>query len=146
MKINWGWKLAIVYSLFAAGILTLVFKARSEKVELVTTDYYAQELLYQKRIEMLNNARNLSAPLQIDQVNGDIEIVWPSEINQQASGKIDIYRPSDESLDKFVNIQINENHTQRLPSSLFQKGLYILKIQWSFEEKEFFCENPIMIE
>jgi len=40
---NWGLKITLLYVGFVAMILTLVFKASGEKVDLVTKDYYAQE-------------------------------------------------------------------------------------------------------
>ena len=69
---NWGWKITLVYSLFVVGILTLVFKARSEKVDLVATDYYAQELAFGKRIEAQRNAGELSERPVIRQDSYDL--------------------------------------------------------------------------
>jgi hypothetical protein len=57
---NWGLRIVLVYIGFVAMILTLVFKARSEKIELVAPDYYEQEIVYQNRIEALQNMRSLS--------------------------------------------------------------------------------------
>ncbi len=48
---NWGVGIAIVYILFVLGMLTLVFKSRSQKIDLVTENYYQQELAYQEEID-----------------------------------------------------------------------------------------------
>ena len=41
-------------------ILTLVFMSYGQKVELVSADYYAQELKFQDKIDATNNAKTLS--------------------------------------------------------------------------------------
>ena len=44
MKLSWGYKIMFVYTAFVAGIGFLAFKANNEKFDLVTKDYYDQEL------------------------------------------------------------------------------------------------------
>jgi len=39
---NWGYKILFVYIAFVAGILAMVFGSSSQKVDLVTPDYYAK--------------------------------------------------------------------------------------------------------
>ncbi len=41
---NWGYRVALLYISFAGLIIFLVTKSVNEKVDLVTPDYYAQEL------------------------------------------------------------------------------------------------------
>ena len=45
---NWGYKILTVYIIFIAGILFLVFKSSNQNQDLVTKDYYEQELKYQQ--------------------------------------------------------------------------------------------------
>jgi len=61
---NWGTKILIVYVVFIAGILLMVFKSSIQKTDLVTTDYYAKELKYQEKIDEMNRVSALSAPLE----------------------------------------------------------------------------------
>ena len=58
---NWGYKILLVYAVFIAGILFLVYKASSQKMDLVTPDYYEQELKYQSQINATERANALSA-------------------------------------------------------------------------------------
>ena len=57
---NWGYKILLVYVVFVAGIMFLVFKSSSQKMDLVTTDYYAKELKYQQKIDAMNKVQKLS--------------------------------------------------------------------------------------
>ena len=52
-KFNWGWKIAILYGGFVCFMLVMVFIASNQKVELVTTNYYEEELKYQSHIDKM---------------------------------------------------------------------------------------------
>jgi hypothetical protein len=56
MKLSWGYKIMFVYIAFVAGMGFLVFKASSQKFDLVTKDYYDQELKYQQVIDQAANS------------------------------------------------------------------------------------------
>ena len=44
MKWNWGTKLILVFSLFVAGMITLVVMSMKQKVQLVAKDYYKEQI------------------------------------------------------------------------------------------------------
>ena len=60
MKVSWGNKILIVYVAFGMFILFMVYKAVNTRYDLVSKDYYKEELRYQDRIDRLNNAAKLS--------------------------------------------------------------------------------------
>ncbi|MGL6269890.1 MAG: FixH family protein, partial [Chitinophagaceae bacterium] len=64
MKFNWGYKIAVFYLVFIAGIMFLVIKSSRQQMDLVTTDYYAQELKYQDKIDQSKRADGLSEPIR----------------------------------------------------------------------------------
>lgn len=51
MKINWGTGLAITLGIFAFGMGFTVYQATQSEHDLVTRDYYQQELAYQSTID-----------------------------------------------------------------------------------------------
>ena len=59
MKFNWGYKITVFYLVFIAGIMYLVIQSSRQKMDLVTTDYYAQELKYQDKIDQSKRAGEL---------------------------------------------------------------------------------------
>lgn len=77
---NWGHKIIIVFILFAAGILTLVTKSMHTRIDMVTPDYYAEELKYQQVIDGRREAQSLSAPVSINQSVQSIGVLFPAEI------------------------------------------------------------------
>ena len=55
---NWGYKILLVFAVFVAGILFLVYKSSNQKMDLVTTDYYEKELKYQQKIDAMDKVAN----------------------------------------------------------------------------------------
>ena len=43
MKLGWGWKIAILYGVFAVLIVSLVIASNRQHFDLVTDDYYGEK-------------------------------------------------------------------------------------------------------
>lgn len=145
MKITWGHKIAGVYLLFVAGILFLVFKANNERYDMVTKDYYGEELKYQQVIDQSANANALSAPVAVENANGALSIRFPDEMKDK---KIDIdfylYYPADDTRDFRKSFTIYEqSFTQPLPEGF--KGQYELKLSWTADGKKYYNERKIFL-
>ena len=76
---NWGYKILIIYSAFVLGIVFMVYKSTQQNIDLVTTDYYAKELVYQDRIDEAKRTSLLSAPVTIVEKNRQLEVTFPKE-------------------------------------------------------------------
>lgn len=142
---NWGYKVLIVYSAFVLGILFLVFKSASEKTDLVTSDYYAQELKYQERIDESKRTNVLSAAPEITLRAGQLEIHFPKEFAQKKiEGSVLLYCPADENKDikQAFSLQ-NTSLLMTIPPA--NKGLYELHISWETEGVKYYFEKKIMI-
>jgi len=80
MKINWGTAVVIAFVCFAAFILTFVFLATTQKKydhELVTQNYYEQEIHLQNDIDSQNLANKLQYNLEISSSNKGVLIHFP---------------------------------------------------------------------
>jgi hypothetical protein len=103
---NFGVKITILYLSFVALILTLVFLSFGQKVELVSKDYYAQELKYQDKIDAINNTNALASSIDHKIEASTIVLNINPELNSSGlSGSINFFRPSDSSKD--VKIKMN---------------------------------------
>lgn len=143
MRISWGYKIAFVYVTFAAGIGALVFKASSEKFDLVTKDYYDQELKYQQVIDQSANAAKLSAPVTVEKTEDGLKINFPAEIKDK-SKTIDfyLYCPSDAKKDFRKTIEVSgDEFTTALPAGI--KGMYELKLTWQADHLKYYHEQKI---
>src|SRR6187551_2073677 len=100
MKLSWGYKIMFVYIAFVAGMVFLVFKASSQKFDLVTKDYYDQELKYQQVIDQAANSSRLSAAVTIESKNGELRINFPEEMkNKKKVVDFYLYYPADAKKD-----------------------------------------------
>jgi nitrogen fixation protein FixH len=143
---NWGHKIIIVFVVFAAGILTLVTKSMRTKVDMVTPDYYGEELKYQQVIDGKQNAAGLSAPVTITQVAEGVQLTFPHELQGKTiTGKLTFYRPSDSGKDIHLPLQPDDAGHQLINRQLFIKGQYRLKVQWTMNDRPFYQEQPIHI-
>ena len=74
MKISWGIKIIIVFAVFAAGIFTMVAVSMMNETDLVSENYYEQEIKYQDQIELLNNSSHLNDKIIVTQERNEIMI------------------------------------------------------------------------
>lgn len=143
MKVNWGTKIAIFYSVFVVFILTMVYMAFGENYELVTEDYYQQELEFQEKIDKSSNAFALDDKLKIVIKDNFVVIKFPPSLSV-TTGTINFFRPSDESADFDAEIELVENN-QTFELSKFIKGKYLVKTDWKTASEEYFQEDIIFI-
>ena len=145
MKLSWGYKIMFVYIAFVAGMGFLVFKASSQKFDLVTKDYYEQELKYQQVIDQAANSSRLSAPITLEKKEGELKLSFPDEMkNKKKLVDFYLYYAADAKNDFRKSFELNENElVQALPVGM--KGMYELKLSWEaagvkyyFEKKMFF--------
>ena len=145
MKISWGHKIAGVYLIFVAGMLTLVYRATQEDYDLVTEDYYGAELKYQTVIDQKARAAHLSAPPKVTVASGKLHIELPAEFEgKRTEGELYLYCPADDRNDLRRSFFISEgSFSLQLPPTI--KGLFEIKLSWNsggetyfHEQKEFF--------
>lgn len=140
---NWGWKLAIVYLTFAAGILTLVFKAKGERVDLVAKDYYQQELAFGQRIEASRNALALSQPVQILLEENTLVLNFPAECRDM-NGNVRLYCPSNAANDKSYELTPADGLSKRINLEGVNLATYIVKVDWTMNGLNYYTEKSLM--
>lgn len=143
---NWGYKIIVVYAVFVIGITFMVFKSSNEKIDLVTEDYYNQELHFQNRIDDVDRANKLSREVSCQQEGRKLTLKFPDEfINKNIEGSILIYFPADKDKDlqkKFTTTQ--GSYQIDLPKNNI--GMHQIQISWNSEGKSYFTENKIFIQ
>jgi hypothetical protein len=136
MKINWGTGIVIAFGLFMTFILFFVFKVQSNSKydnELVTEDYYQQELKVQGNIDRASNANALIHKIEMEKVTDGIEISFPKDFDYKAiKGKVSLYRPSNQKLDTEMEISLSSSHLL-IPKSNLVGGLWDITIEWQYQ-------------
>lgn len=143
---NWGYKIGLVYLTFVTGIGVLAYKSSSEKVDLVTKDYYQQELKYEQKIDEAERAQSLSSPLKYEVNKNEISIYFPEEMkDKKITAKTLLYHAADERKDSVYNLVTNSGKlVMVLPES--DKGMYELKMDWKVDTTKYYSEHKVIIE
>ncbi len=132
-----------VYIAFVAGMVFLVFKASSQKFDLVTKDYYDQELKYQQVIDQAANSSKLSALVAIERKEGELKISFPDEMkNRKKLVDFYLYYAADAKKDFRKSFELDKNElVQALPVGM--KGMYELKLSWEAEGVKYYFEQKL---
>ena len=142
---NWGYKILLVYIIFITGIMFLVFKSSSQKMDLVTTDYYAKELKYQQKIDAMKNVHQLSDTVKYEMNEGKLTIVFPKDFaGKKITGDVLLYCPSDEDKDVTQNFSV-QDLSVIIPVHVYNKGLYELQLSWQANETSYYFEKKLVI-
>lgn len=143
---NWGHKITLIFIAFAAMMIYMVVRSFQANVDLVSEDYYLQELNYQQQIDKKNNvAAQQKEVVSRLTVNG-VELQFAETVDPgQLSGTINLYRPSEADMDRAVAIALDSQRKQMIAPELLQPGKYILKIDWKEGNTPFYQEIELLI-
>jgi len=136
MKINWGTGIVIGFLLFIGFIMFMVVSMMtSDKYnhDLVTEDYYKEELVYQKEIDAEQNGNQLSENISIRNSKQGITISFPQNIKyQDIKGTVSFYRPSNKKLDFDIPISLKK-HTIFVSDKQLVEGRWDIKVDWTYQ-------------
>jgi len=143
---NWGQKLILVFVVFASGMSYLAYRCMKINTDLVTKEYYKDELRYQDVIDGTKMANSLSSKIQIEQQNEMIEVQLPTEMkNEKVSGNIWFYCASDAKKDRHISLDVDANASQLISKKIFLRGTYTVKFTWNSNNKHYYSEQPFTI-
>lgn len=146
MKINWGLKIVLAYGVFVAGIMYMVYISSQQNRDLVSENYYADELAYQKIIDESSNTASLQSKVEVSTSEGNIHIAFPKDF-QHASieGEWVLYYAADESRDLKGNVNTSAAlYSIAIPSHA--KGTYQLKLHWKSNNANYYFEQSIFLQ
>lgn len=143
---NWGYRIAIAFVLFASFIGYIVYKASTTKIDLVDSNYYEQELKYQNVMNEKQNTAELNWKPVIKQSNSSIIISFPADSsNMVEKCKCVFFRPSDSRLDRTIDVSLTNGEYQ-LAANQFVKGCYTIKLRWQMNGKNYMDEQNIFVQ
>jgi len=143
---NWGHKLILVFVVFASGMFYLAYRSMHINTDLVTKEYYKDELRYQDVIDGTKSANALSSKVHILQQNEIITIQLPGEMkNGKVSGNIWFYCAADAKKDRHIAIELTNEALQLISKKIFLPGIYTVKLNWTSNNKHYYSEEPFTI-
>ncbi len=145
------WPTAIVLSFvfFISFILFCVWMMTKNKSELISADYYEQEIGYQQQIDKTALARQMNKNVGVEKDAATQSIVFSfppqSGADHALSGTISFLRPSDSKLDFSVTVTQTESGKFIVPFLPMLPGLWSYRIDWKENGNSFLQEDYIRI-
>lgn len=146
LQMSWGWKIALLYSGFVVMMLVLVGMSVSEKIDLVSDDYYAMELVHQQKIDKIKRSKALEEPVKWAVNERYLEVTFPANLKAgDVGGRIILYCPSDDRKDASFPISLDADGTQKIAREEISPGRYHLQLDWASGDLSYWDEGVITI-
>lgn len=129
---------------FMTFILYLVITMTTDKNfnhDLVTEEYYKQELAFQDKLDRETNSLNLLSNVRASVENEGLVISFPENLNyQDVKGSIFLYRPSDKEMDFSIPIKLKA-HQMMIPAKHLKEGRWNVEIEWSYLGESYYFKK-----
>lgn len=138
-KFNWGWGIVLFFTCFVAFMIFMVYLTSTISHDLVTKDYYRQEIKYQDKIDMKNNLAKTGKHISVKNVDGMVIVSIPKiNANHPEYANLYFYRPSDDKKD--FHLKTHQDGLFIIAKNKIYKGAYIIKAQWECAGKKYYEE------
>lgn len=145
----WPYAIIATFVLFACFIGYMVQRAFRADVDLVSPDYYKQEIAYQQRMESVARTAALPAPVQIDYDRATQRLTLqlpPALAGQAVRGTLHFFRPSNQKLDfKLPFAPVGSPTRQQLNTSKLQPGFWRLRVDFEAGGQQYFVEKELIV-
>ncbi|MGZ5245597.1 MAG: FixH family protein [Flavitalea sp.] len=146
MKLNWGHKIIFVFLAFVTLMVTLVYKSVKTDFDLVSKEYYKDELAYQNVIDATSNAYKLSSGMKVDLTESQVVITLPEEMKGKSiKGAVHFYCPIQADNDRKVNLEPDLNGIVAFNKTEFITAPYTVKVTWEADGINYYSEEKILI-
>ena len=146
MKINWGTGIVLAFIGFISFIMYFIITMSvNDKYDfdLVSEDYYGDELKFQDDIDKETHSKTLKTNLTWTKTEEGILIHFPEDIDiTMIKGNVFLYRPSNKQFDFEIPISLS-NHTLLIPDKRLLGGRWNIKIDWKYNSNAYLYKTEI---
>jgi hypothetical protein len=146
MKFNWGTGIVLAFIGFISFIMYFIITVNIDstyKHDLVTEDYYAEELDYQNDINKLEHSKTLSINIKYTITPEGLTIEFPENIDAaKITGNVFLYRPSNKQLDFDTAISLS-NHYLLIPDKRLVDGRWNIQVDWQYNGDSYLFKESI---
>ena len=112
--------------------------------DLVTEDYYKQELEFQNDIDKETNSNSLETNINWKKTENGVVLKFPETLNiENITGKVFLYRPSNKQFDFETEISLS-NHNLLIPDKRLLDGRWNIKVDWQYNGKSYLYKKEII--
>ncbi|MCA9750154.1 MAG: FixH family protein [Chitinophagales bacterium] len=147
MKLNWAYVTAFIVLFFISGVIFMVVKSFSYKVELKDDNYYEKEINYQQVIDGKQNYKNLNQAIRVKDSLQFIVIDFPTKsINANTKGELRFVKNDDQSKDVTFGFNTLNTNYYTLAKDKFVKGFYDVEISWNTNDTAYFTNYSLFVQ
>lgn len=144
------WPISIIafFSVAILGCGTFIAFCSRHPADLISPNYYEEEVRYQGQIERLQHTqqRATRASVSYNAATKHITISLPPEHSSlRPAGHIQLYRPSAVNLDRQVNLETDPGGTQSIDAANLVPGLWKVRVSWTVADRDYFIDQKVVI-
>jgi nitrogen fixation protein FixH len=144
----WPIGIAGFFALLISALATWAVVAQRNREELVSPDYYEQEVAYEQQIHRLK--RSAGAGVAIGLVPGGqggvIRIAWPTNaLPADGPGRVRLYRPSESALDREIPLAVGADGVQNIDAGPLKPGFWKVRVHWGPEDAGYYAEGSVVV-
>ena len=144
----WPIAIACFFAVLITALATWAVVAQRNREELVSADYYEQEMAYQQQIERLRRSADTGVTIGyvVGGRGGVIRIAWPAASHpSEAQGRVRLYRPSEAALDREFAVSVGADGHQDIDAGILKPGLWKVRVHWGPEDSGYYAEGTVVV-
>ncbi|GAA5099286.1 hypothetical protein GCM10023210_36510 [Chryseobacterium ginsengisoli] len=144
---SWGHGVVIALVAFIVFILSMMFLFPNgqKNSEMVTDNYYEEELKYQDVIDAKKRADDLQEKPVYSQDKNGIKITFPKDYNNSnTTVKFVLNRTDDQNLDVHKSVQLDANQSFLIPGQVLKMGNYTLRLTFTKDKTDYRMDYDVI--
>lgn len=143
------WPVAIVawFIVFGGFIAAFTVFAARQRMDLVSRDYYEQELQFQNRIDRLNRTVPFAGQVAVDYsaARRTVRVTLPAgHARRPVTGQIRLYRPADARSDQVVRLHLDPAGAQAVEVGRLPAGLWKIAVDWTVDGQDYGIDRSLV--
>jgi nitrogen fixation protein FixH len=144
----WPISIIVFFGVAIVGIVLFVAFCNLHSEELVSADYYEQEVRFQGQMERVQRTQALGAKpgVRFDAAARVIRLEFPAGVLESSTtGHVMLYRPSARQQDREIQFDPALGGSQTIDASQLSPGLWRVRTSWTTAGREYFAEEKLVI-
>lgn len=142
----WPHALMGFFALLFAAMAGVVWIVVHQPSELVSRNYYDQEMLYQGRMEAIRRTQGLGREVRVQSEPGRLIVNLPSDQARRGPvGAIHLFRPADARLDREFKLAIDPTGRQIIDLRGLDAGLWRVRMEWAVGTETYYREEALVL-
>jgi hypothetical protein len=143
MKISWGTSITIVYTAFALATLGFVGFAMTQRVDLVSAEYYEEALRY----DIMQQARAgaYMRNIAVSAIDGSLRLTNVGVADTSVVVDISLKRAQNPAMDRAYRVRLASVAIDGVSTRQLERGLWDVRVSWTQGQKLFQIDTVIVL-